>query len=189
MKHALVVYESMFGNTQTIAVAVADGLSVRMTVDLVEVGAAPAAVAADVDLLVVGGPTHAFGMTRPNTRQDAAKQAGRPVVSQGVGIREWIEGLDTGSVRVPVATFDSRVRRPRLPGSAAHRAAKRLRGWAPGWCCRPRASGSTARQGRSWAARRNAPASGGSGWLPPWRRLRASTGWADAQVGPSGDDG
>lgn len=128
MKHALVVYESMFGNTQTIAVAVADGLSVRMTVDLVEVGAAPAAVAADVDLLVVGGPTHAFGMTRPNTRQDAAKQAGRPVVSQGVGIREWIEGLDTGSVRVPVATFDSRVRRPRLPGSAAHRAAKRLRG-------------------------------------------------------------
>jgi hypothetical protein len=128
MKHALVVYESMFGNTQTIAVAVADGLSVRMTVDLVEVGAAPSAVSADVDLLVVGGPTHAFGMTRPNTRQDAAKQAGRPVVSQGVGIREWIEGLAAGSVRVPVATFDSRVRRPRLPGSAAHRAAKRLRG-------------------------------------------------------------
>ena len=127
MKHALVVYESMFGNTQTIAVAVADGLSVRMTVDLVEVGAAPSAVSADVDLLVVGGPTHAFGMTRPNTRQDAAKQAGRPVVSQGVGIREWIEGLDTESVRVPVATFDTRVRRPRLPGSAAHRAAKRLR--------------------------------------------------------------
>lgn len=127
MKHALVVYESMFGNTQTIAVAVADGLSVRMSVDLVEVGAAPSAVAADVDLLVVGGPTHAFGMTRPNTRQDAAKQAGRPVVSQGVGIREWIEGLDTGSARVPVATFDTRVRRPRLPGSAANRAAKRLR--------------------------------------------------------------
>ena len=127
MKHALVVYESMFGNTQTIAGAVADGLSVRMTVDLVEVGAAPSAVAADVDLLVVGGPTHAFGMTRPNTRQDAAKQAGRPVVSQGVGIREWIEGLDTESAWVPVATFDTRVRRPRLPGSAAHRAAKRLR--------------------------------------------------------------
>ena len=96
MKHALVVYESMFGNTQTIAVAVADGLSVRMTVDLVEVGAAPSAVAADVDLLVVGGPTHAFGMTRPNTRQDAAKQAGRPwsprASGSGSGSRGWTPG-------------------------------------------------------------------------------------------------
>ena len=128
MKHALVVYESMFGNTQALAVAVADGLSARMTVDLVEVGMAPAAVPADVDLLVLGGPTHAFGMSRPSTRQDAAKQAGRPVVSPGIGIREWIEGLDSGSLPAPVATFDSRVRRPRLPGSAAHRAAKRLRG-------------------------------------------------------------
>ena len=39
---ALVVYESMFGNTQTIADAVAGGVAHRMPVDAVEVGGAPA---------------------------------------------------------------------------------------------------------------------------------------------------
>lgn len=128
MKHALVVYESMFGNTQAVATAIADGLSGRMTVQLAEVGAAPSPVGPGVDLLVVGGPTHAFGLSRPSTRQDAAKQAGHPVVSQGIGIREWLDGLGAGSLDIPVATFDTRVSRPRLPGSAAHKAAKRLRG-------------------------------------------------------------
>ena len=50
---ALVVFESMFGNTQEIAEAIADGLSGRMQVDLVEVGAAPAEVGDEVALLVV----------------------------------------------------------------------------------------------------------------------------------------
>lgn len=38
---ALVVYESMFGNTKAVASAVARGLATRMTVDIHEVGAAP----------------------------------------------------------------------------------------------------------------------------------------------------
>src|SRR5205085_654645 len=74
---AVVVYESMFGNTRTIARAVADGLAGFLPVDLVEVADAPAAVAGDVGLLVVGGPTHAFGLTRPDTRRTALQQAGR----------------------------------------------------------------------------------------------------------------
>ena len=61
---ARVVYESMFGNTQAIAQAVADGLAESMSVDLEEIGSAATDVAADVGLLVVGGPTHAFGMSR-----------------------------------------------------------------------------------------------------------------------------
>jgi len=54
--HALVVFESMFGNTQAVAGAIAHGLASRMTVDVVEVGSAPESVGDAVDLLVVGAP-------------------------------------------------------------------------------------------------------------------------------------
>ena len=125
---ALVVYESMFGNTRLIAEAVADGLSSTLDVDVVEVGAAPA-VLDDVDLVVVGGPTHAFGLTRQRTRADARRQAeqtGRQVVSTDVGVREWLE--DVQSTGTAAAAFDTRMSKPRMPGSAARGAAKRLRG-------------------------------------------------------------
>jgi hypothetical protein len=126
MMRALVVYESMFGNTQVIADAIADGLSGCMRVDSVEVGAAPASIGDDVELLVVGGPTHAFGMSRQGTRQDAAKQAKEGlVVSTRVGIREWLADLE-GHPGV-AAAFDTRISKPRLPGSAARGAEKRLR--------------------------------------------------------------
>ncbi len=41
MKRALVVYESMYGNTQQVGQAIGDGLAEVMAVDVVEVGAAP----------------------------------------------------------------------------------------------------------------------------------------------------
>lgn len=124
---ALVVFESMFGNTETIARAVAAGLSPYLDVTVVEVGAAPTSVAGDVDLLIVGGPTHAFGMTRPDTRRSAAQQAGGSTVSRGDGIREWIAAVEFARPDMPVATFDTRVDKPRVPGSAARGAARRLR--------------------------------------------------------------
>ena len=40
----------------------------------------------DVILLVVGGPTHAFGMSRPRTREDAMKQKGDSARSSGSGM-------------------------------------------------------------------------------------------------------
>lgn len=49
----LVVYESLWGNTEQVARAVAAGLDDAITVDVVEVGTAPALPADDVDLLVV----------------------------------------------------------------------------------------------------------------------------------------
>jgi hypothetical protein len=124
---ALVVFESMFGDTQLIAKAIAAGLSSRMSADVAEVGTAPAAVGAEVDLLVVGGPTHAFGMTRPSTRQDAANQAEHGVVSTGIGMREWLDALQHPSGSGTAAAFDTRINKPRVPGSAARRAEKRLR--------------------------------------------------------------
>ena len=124
---ALVVVESMFGNTQQIANAVTEGLSRHLPVEQVEVGTAPMIVGDDVELLVVGGPTHAFGLTRPGTRQSAAQQAEDGLVSTGRGLREWLGMLPKGTPDVAVATFDTRISRPRLPGSAAAAAEKRLR--------------------------------------------------------------
>jgi flavorubredoxin len=123
---ALVVYESMFGNTQAIASAVAEGLSGHMQVDVVEVGEAPTTT--DADLVVAGGPTHAFSMSRANTRQSAAQQAdGREIVSRGRGLREWLDEAGAGLRGRPVTTFDTKVMKVRLPGSAARAAQKRLR--------------------------------------------------------------
>jgi hypothetical protein len=122
---ALVVYESMFGNTQRIAEAIAAGISSRMNAEAVEVTNAPTSV--EVDLLVVGGPTHAFGMTREGTRKQAAEQAGAGLVSRGEGIREWLAHLDLGALRPAAATFDTCFRKARLLGTASKAIAKRLR--------------------------------------------------------------
>jgi hypothetical protein len=124
--HALVVYESMWGNTEEVARAVARGMRERVeVVEVTEVGQAPAQVTG-VDLLVVGGPTHAFSMSRPTTRADAVKQGASPGHEER-GIREWLADLPTSDL-VAVATFDTRVEKVRrLPGSAAKRAAKEVR--------------------------------------------------------------
>jgi hypothetical protein len=132
---ALIVFESMFGNTKVIAEAVAVGLGERMDAELMEVGAAPTTVSGDVDLVVVGGPTHAFGMSRASSRQSAVRQLAEAakddptaggVISTGVGIREWLASVDLGCPAPAVALFDTRLRSP-LSGSAAAKAARLLR--------------------------------------------------------------
>jgi hypothetical protein len=132
MRSALVVYESMFGSTREVAGAVAAGLGESFDVTVTEVAEAPQQLPGDVALLVVGGPTHAFGMSRPRTRQSAAEQGADPGPSGHGGIREWIGGLsaDEGTV---TATFDTKVASPHLPGSAARAAQRKLhrRGLAP----------------------------------------------------------
>lgn len=126
---ALVVYESMYGNTQAIAAAIAAGLTESgFEVSTSEVGEAPTDLG-QLDLVVAGGPTHAFSMSRVSTREDAATKGDNPVISQGIGLREWIEALEplASADEVAVATFDTRVRHPRVPGSAARAARKHLR--------------------------------------------------------------
>ena len=127
MERALVIFESMFGNTRTIAEAVVEGLSSRFVTDLTEVSLAPTRIAGDVSIVVVGGPTHAFGLTRPRTRQDAATQADEPLVSPAGGVREWLEAAERPRSSVRAAAFDTRIDKPRVPGSAARGAEKRLR--------------------------------------------------------------
>jgi Flavodoxin len=122
---ALVVYESMFGNTASIARAVADGLAAHFEVTLADVSTTPSA--SGMDLIVVGGPTHAFGMSRQSTRQDAARQGQVRPEAVDVGVREWLERSPklTGTA---AATFDTKIDKPFVPGSAARKVHRQLRG-------------------------------------------------------------
>jgi hypothetical protein len=124
---ALVVYESMFGNTQAIAQAVAKGLDKWFTVDLAEAGSAPTVLDEEVTLLIVGGPTHAFGMSRESTRRDATTKTTAALVSTGDGIREWLNRIGRPRSGVAATAFDTKANKPWLPGSAAKAAHKRLR--------------------------------------------------------------
>jgi hypothetical protein len=144
--HALVVVESVFGSTRRIADAVAEGLgrTVRV-VDVAEAAHTPGLLDG-VDLLVVGGPTHAFGMTRLATRRSAAEQGGPPAAA--VGLREWLAALPAAAPGTSAAAFDTRVNRPRLPGSAAAGAARRLRRLGYDVVARPEAFWVTGTNGR-----------------------------------------
>lgn len=122
---ALMIVESMFGNTKQVADQIADALRSRMDVEVYDVAAAPRTIPADVTLLVIGGPTHAFGMSRQSTRADAAKKgaSGAPAT----GLRDWLDAQPTFVGSPWVATFDTRIDKPLVPGSAARSAIRRLR--------------------------------------------------------------
>lgn len=122
---ALIVYESMFANTERIAKAIAEGMGPDADPEVVNVDDAPEELSG-VDLLVVGGPTHVHGMTRPSTRKAAAEQATGDVRSHG-GVREWLTTVKP-SAGLRAAAFDTRVDKPRwLTGSAAKGEAKALK--------------------------------------------------------------
>lgn len=123
---ALVVYESMFGSTERIACAIVEGMGRGVDVKAIEVSSAPTTLPAGLALLVVAGPTHAFGLSRPSTRTAALEQAERPLVSQGSGIREWLAELAPGLGCKAVAV-DTRSGPRHLPGSAARGIETRLR--------------------------------------------------------------
>lgn len=120
---ALVVYESIYGNTQAIAAAIGAGLRTRAgaEVEVVEVGSAPDAE--PYDLVVVGGPIHAWGMSSAMTRDGAAEEARRAhkePVSTSIGVREWLARLAPVSGEHLGAAFDTRMSSRWFPlGSAA----------------------------------------------------------------------
>jgi flavodoxin len=66
MMKALVVYYSVYGNTEKIAKALAAGLeSSGVDVDVVKVDAVKLDESVSVDLLCVGSPVHAWGASKP----------------------------------------------------------------------------------------------------------------------------
>jgi hypothetical protein len=131
--HAIVVYESMYGNTRHVAEAIARGIDDSETVRVVPVSMAEAATLADFDLVVVGGPTHVHGMSRASTRQaagDAATASAGALAmepdSTSDGVREWLASLSGMTGRA--AAFDTRLdAAPLLTGRASKGIAKMLR--------------------------------------------------------------
>jgi flavodoxin len=120
---ALVMYESMFGNTETVARAVAEGMAGQFEVTVADVRTMPRAFGMDV--IVLGGPTHAFGMSRPSSRQDAVRQGAERAGAVDVGLREWLD-LSPQLTGLAAAVFDTKVDRP-LTGSAGRKATRGLR--------------------------------------------------------------
>jgi hypothetical protein len=131
---ALVIYESMFGNTRAIAEAVRDGLATHATVDLANVNQLDMEDAGHADLMVVGGPTHVHGMTRARTREEAVTWTTDPSKhltlepdAPGRGIRDWSD--DPMTVVAPMfAAFATRADVPiLLSGNAAAQIDRALR--------------------------------------------------------------
>ena len=124
---SLVVYESMFGMTRDVADAIAAVLASGGTARSVEVDAVREGDLASVDLLVVGGPTHAWGMSKSFTRRSAAVTADDRLVSRGRDLRRWLRQLPPGHGRA-AAAFDTRLDESRFyAGSAARGIARALR--------------------------------------------------------------
>jgi len=110
---AVIVYESMFGNTHAIADAVGKGLEPVLETVVVSLAEASRERLGDADLLVVGGPTHFHGMSRPRSRKWAVGMAQKPSNdlvldrdAEGPGLRDWLGSLGHG--RTKVAAFDTR---------------------------------------------------------------------------------
>lgn len=86
---ALVVYDSTFGNTEQIAMAVSAAIGAEMEVGVVRASLADPAQAAASDLLVVGSPTNGGRATRP--------------------VQDLLKSLPSLGAGIKIAAFDTRV--------------------------------------------------------------------------------
>jgi len=111
---AVVVYESLWGNTGAIARAIAEGIGpeaeARSTADV-----APEA-AAEADLLVAGAPLQAFSLPTARIRNSITADSGPSPDLSAPTLRSWLERLPAG--RGGYAAFDTKLRWS--PGSAAN---------------------------------------------------------------------
>jgi hypothetical protein len=123
----------MFGSTRAIAEAIAEGIGAGGDTEVVRAADANGMSLEGVDLVVVGGPTHVRGMSRPSTRRGAPNMAGKPgsdlIVESGAeaapGVREWLSSL--GNLHTRAAAFDTRVKGPAIfTGRASRRIARAL---------------------------------------------------------------
>lgn len=109
MVKALVVYNSVYGNTEKIANALAAGLeSSGVDVDVVKVDAVKFDELGEVDLLCVGSPVHAWNASKP--------------------VKEFLERLKSvdGLSGKKAFAFDTKMK-SRLAGSAGGKIERKLK--------------------------------------------------------------
>lgn len=140
---ALVIYESEFGATRAIAEAIGRGIRASDAPGIeVEVVDSRDVTAGDrwldeVDLLVVGAPTHARSLPTPASRQQARTWPDKPGSrlrlepgAEAAGVREWLTATDLNGLRV--ATFTTRMDMARILTGSAGPTLGRLIGRAGG---------------------------------------------------------
>ena len=131
---ALVVYESMYGNTHDVARHIADGLRPTFEVTVMPAARTTPEDVAEMDLVVVGSPTHVHGLPRRSTRRaaaEAALQAGGELEldadAVGRGVREWFDEIGDHQSGL-AAAFDTRIDMSKaLTGRASRGIERRLR--------------------------------------------------------------
>ena len=128
----VIVYESMYGNTRSIAEAIAGGLRVGgLDAELVAAPDAPGLGA--VDVLVVGAPTHVHRLPTARTRHAAVTAAHKEGTSLRLepraadsALREWLRALPRLDA-TKVAGYDTRMPGPPiLTGRASKLIARQL---------------------------------------------------------------
>ena len=130
----LIVYESMYGNTHEVAEQIGKGVEELGDTQVVPVHDATPDLIAWADLVIVGGPTHAHGMTSSSTRKAAREAADKPgsevemdPEAGGQGLRDWFGALSKVETK-RAAAFDTRVDAAAvLTGRASNGIARRLR--------------------------------------------------------------
>ena len=115
---ALVVFESFFGNTEVVARSIAEALGAPHAARARRVDELEPGDLADVDLLVVGSATRAFG---PSPATQAWLKGLAPGRLEGVRVAAFDTRVDVAQVGNPLLTFLAR----RL-GYAAEKIAKAL---------------------------------------------------------------
>jgi flavodoxin I len=107
---ALIVYDSVYGNTEKIARAIAEAIAPPDEVKVLRAGEADLSELASIDLVIVGSPTH----------------GGRPTPA----VQEFLDKVTQPSLEgINVAAFDTRTasKLARVFGSAAGRIAGHLK--------------------------------------------------------------
>jgi hypothetical protein len=106
--NAVVVYESHWGNTKAIALAIAEGIGAGTRA--LPTDEATPEVIAGADLLVAGAPVMAFSLPSEAVRTSAAndRNAPTPADVSHPSMRSWLEELPPG--RANAASFETRIR-------------------------------------------------------------------------------
>lgn len=105
---ALVVYESLWGNTAAIARAIADGIGPDARA--VTTDEATREAVAEADLIVAGAPVLAFSLPTEDIRDKLAADPGKaptPPDLSHPSMRSWLEALPKGHGRA--AAFETRI--------------------------------------------------------------------------------
>jgi hypothetical protein len=108
---SVVVYESLWGNTATVARSIAEGLGDGAIA--VSTGDATPDVVAGADLIVAGAPLLGFRLPTESMREGTRRERVPPDLSSPA-MRTWLAGMHEGSGRA--AAFETRFRWS--PGSA-----------------------------------------------------------------------